>query len=80
MTSVVLLEQDANQTKLAVTITEGKNRQVKKMIEAVDKNVVFLKRISIGDIRLGGLARGEYKELNKKEMQYINKLKNSKLN
>ncbi len=78
--SVVLLDRDDKSTKLEISITEGKNRQVKKMIEAVGKNVAFLKRVSIGEIRLGGLARGEYKELNKKEMQYINKLKNSKLN
>ncbi len=78
--SVILLDRDDKSTKLEISITEGKNRQVKKMIEAVGKNVAFLKRVSIGEIRLGGLARGEYKELNKKEMQYINKLKNSKLN
>ena len=57
--SVILIDRDDKNTKLEISITEGKNRQVKKMIEAVDKNVVFLKRISIGDIRLGGLARGE---------------------
>lgn len=76
--SVILLDRDEKFTKLEITISEGKNRQVKKMIEAVGKTVAFLKRVSVGEIRLGGLARGEYKELNKKEMQYINKLKNSK--
>lgn len=73
--SVVLLEQDANQTKLAVTITEGKNRQIRKMFEAVGKNVKFLKRVQIGEIRLGGLSRGEYKPLNPKETRYLLSLK-----
>lgn len=78
--SVLLISRDDKNTKLEITISEGKNRQVKKMIEAVGKNVAFLKRVSVGEIKLGGLARGEYKELNKKELQYINKLKNSKSN
>ena len=73
--SVVLLEQNATQTKLAITITEGKNRQIRKMLEAVGKNVKFLKRVQIGDIRLGGLSRGEYAPLNAKEMKYLMSLK-----
>lgn len=73
--NVVVLDEDEKFTKLEVTIHEGKNRQVRKMFEAVGKNVVFLKRVQIGEIRLGGLSRGEYKQLNQKEMQYIRKLK-----
>ena len=64
---------------IEITIAEGKNRQVKKMVEAVGKNVAFLKRVAIGDIKLGGLARGEYKALTPKEMQVINKIRTSKL-
>lgn len=78
--SVILISHDDKNTKLEIKISEGKNRQVKKMIEAIGKSVSFLKRVSVGEIKLGGLARGEYKELNKKEMQYINKLKTSKNN
>ena len=48
------------------------------MFESVNKNVTFLKRVSIGEIKLGGLSRGEYKELTPKEMKYINKIKSSK--
>ena len=78
--SVILISHDDKNTKVEIKISEGKNRQVKKMIEAIGKSVSFLKRVSVGEIKLGGLARGEYKELNKKEMQYINKLKTSKNN
>lgn len=74
----MLVSQDEKFAKVEVTISEGKNRQVKKMFEAVGKNVAFLKRVSIGEIKLGGLARGEYKELTPKELQYINKIKNAK--
>ena len=75
---VVVLDGDDKATRLEVTIHEGKNRQIRKMFEAIEKNVIFLKRAQVGEIKLGGLARGEYKELNHKEMQYIRKLKSQK--
>lgn len=77
--SVLLKSKDEKSCVVEITISEGKNRQVKKMIEAVGKNVAFLKRVAIGEIKLGGLARGEYKALTAKEMQYLNKLKTGKL-
>lgn len=77
--SVIVKERDEKSTIIEITIAEGKNRQVKKMVEAVGKNVAFLKRVAIGDIKLGGLARGEYKTLTAKELQYLNKIRTSKL-
>lgn len=73
--SVELLETSEKLSKLRVTITEGKNRQVRKMFEAIGKNVIFLRRVQIGDIALGGLSRGEYTALNTKEIRYLNNLK-----
>lgn len=73
--SVVVMSENQNQTKLAITITEGKNRQIRKMLEAVNKTVTFLKRVQIGEIRLGGLSRGEYAQLNAKEVRYLQNLK-----
>lgn len=72
--SAVILDKDDKFTKVEITIAEGKNHQVKKMFEAVGKTVTFLKRTSIGDIRLGGLARGEYKALTTKEINYLKSL------
>ena len=72
--TVFIKDKDDKFTRLEVTITEGKNHQVKKMFEAVGKNVVFLKRVSIGEIKLGGLARGEYKVLTTKEIAYLKSL------
>jgi len=77
--SVLVKERDEKSTVIEITIAEGKNRQVKKMVEAVGKNVAFLKRVAIGEIKLGGLARGEYKALTPKELQYLNKIRSSKL-
>ena len=73
---VKLLEYDEpnNISRLEVTITEGRNRQVRKMFEAVERNVIFLKRVAIGDLRLGGLMRGGYRFLNEQEIYYLKNL------
>lgn len=73
--SVQVIESSETLSKVKITITEGKNRQVRKMLEVVGVQVEFLKRVSIGEIQLGGLSRGEYKPLNLKELKYLNKLK-----
>ena len=62
-------------SRLRITISEGKNRQIRKMFESVGKNVIFLRRVQIGEIRLGGLSRGEYAPLNAKELKYLRSLK-----
>jgi len=72
--SVVILDKDDKFTRVEVVIAEGKNHQVKKMFEAVGKTVAFLKRVSIGEIKLGGLSRGEYKALTTKEIAYLKSL------
>lgn len=54
-------------TKLSVTITQGLNRQIRRSFEAIGKDIILLKRVRIGDIKLGGLSRGQYKELTEKE-------------
>lgn len=71
---VKLLEYKDGISRLEVTITEGRNRQVRKMFEAVEREVIFLKRIAIGDLRLGGLSRGGYRYLNDLEVEYLERL------
>ena len=61
-------------TRLEVTIFEGKNREVRRMFSAVEKNVVFLKRVAVGNLRLGGLGRGKYRFLNDNEIAYLKSL------
>ncbi len=65
---VELLEVVNNNSKLSVTIHEGQNRQIRRMFEAINKPIKMLKRIRIGNIKLGGLQRGEYKSLNDFEL------------
>ncbi|MCL2483781.1 MAG: rRNA pseudouridine synthase [Firmicutes bacterium] len=50
-------------TRFQLSITEGKNRQVRKMLEAIGKHIILLKRVQIGQLKMGGLNRGEYKFL-----------------
>ena len=66
-----IVSVDDKFTKLSITITEGRNRQVRRMFEAVGKEVVFLKRIKIGDLGLTGLDRGKCRPLSKYEIEYL---------
>lgn len=60
------------ETAVHITITEGKFHQVKRMFEAVDNQVVYLKRISMGSLRLDeNLALGEYRVLTKEELTQL---------
>lgn len=58
-------------TRLDITITEGKNREVRKIFEAVGKVVVMLRRKAIGKLALGGLSRGASRYLSDKEVAYL---------
>lgn len=71
---VKLLEFNKNISRLEITITEGKNRQIRKMLEAVEREVVFLRRIAVGDLKLGGLSRGGYRYLTEDEVNYLKNL------
>ena len=57
--------------KLEIIITEGKNRQVRKMCKAVDINVLNLKRVKYGNLELGDLKCGEYRLLKSYEVKML---------
>ncbi|MBE5744586.1 MAG: rRNA pseudouridine synthase [Clostridiales bacterium] len=66
-----IVETNKAYTKVHITITEGRNRQVRRMFEAIGRNVEFLKRISIGNLKLTGLDRGEVRKLTENEIAYL---------
>ncbi|MBF0746482.1 rRNA pseudouridine synthase [Gemella sp. 19428wG2_WT2a] len=69
----------SSNTLVQITIHEGKNRQVRKMFEALGYEVIKLKRTSIDDLTLEGLKIGEYRPLTIHEVRVlVNKAKNSK--
>ena len=69
--TINVLTQEENRTVLQMTITEGRNRQIRKMCEAVGLEVARLKRTAIGPIKLGTLKPGDYRELTKEELRAI---------
>lgn len=62
-----------NETKFAIIITQGLNRQIRRMCEYFDYRVVSLKRIRIMDIKLGSLKCGQYTEMGRKEIEALRK-------
>ena len=61
-------------TDILVTIHEGRNRQVRKMVEQVGHQVVMLRRIRFGPLKLGDLPRGMWRELTGEELQELERL------
>lgn len=66
-----LLSAAKNRSEVLCIITEGKNRQVRRMFAAIEKNVCYLKRVAIGDIKLGNLRKGTYRMLTDAEVAYL---------
>ena len=69
--TVVVKEKAEGRVVLLMTIKEGRNRQIRKMCEAVGLEVARLRRISIGPLKLGMLKPGTYRELPAEELRAI---------
>ena len=69
-----IVETNKAYTKVEITITEGRNRQIRRMFEAIGKNVELLRRIAIGQLKLRGLDRGEIRPLTEQEVIYLKNL------
>ena len=69
-----VIETNKQYTKLHLVLTEGKNREIRKMFETVGKSVDFLKRIKIGELTLTGLDRGAIRKLTQEEVFYLKNL------
>ena len=63
-----------DETEIKVSIYEGKNRQIRKMFENLHYNVKELKRVTIGEFKIGNLKPGEYRKLSEEEIEYIKNL------
>jgi len=71
---VNLVSSKKGYSLLKVVIHEGKNRQVRRMFAAVGHEVTKLKRIAIGDLKIGDLKSGQWRYLNAEEIQYLKSL------
>jgi 23S rRNA pseudouridine2605 synthase len=61
-------------TEVKIVIHEGKNRQIRKMCEAIGHEVMSLKRISVGELNLNGIKPGEWRYLKDDEIKYLKSL------
>lgn len=68
---VTRVKDHGGRTTLEITITEGRNRQVRRMIEALDAKVLKLVRIAIGSVRIGGLPIGSARPLTPEEIRAL---------
>jgi len=65
---VARLRDSERYTTLELTITEGRNRQVRRMLEAVGSKVVKLVRTRLGPLTLEGLTIGKWRDLSAEEL------------
>lgn len=66
--TVLVLEKQEGRVVLQITISEGRNRQIRRMCEAVGLEVARLKRVSVGPLKLGMLQPGQWRELRPAEL------------
>ncbi|MBE6826270.1 MAG: rRNA pseudouridine synthase [Ruminococcus sp.] len=69
--SVVVMNNEPGRVVLQITIKEGRNRQIRRMCEAVGLEVARLRRTSIGPLKLGMLKPGAYRDLTAEELRAI---------
>ncbi len=68
---ILKIDEEKNITRLQITIHEGKNRQVRRMCEAIGKKVLSLHRSKIGDITVKDLKLGTWRYLRKSEIEKL---------
>jgi 23S rRNA pseudouridine2605 synthase len=66
--SITLRKASHKESHLTVALTEGKNREIRRMFEALGSEVTALKRIAFGKLKLGELEPGGFREITKKEI------------
>jgi pseudouridine synthase len=68
---VVRLRDSATDTRFEITLTEGRNRQVRRMVEAFGAAVLSLVRVTIGPVHLGALPIGTWRLLRPSEVRAL---------
>ncbi len=68
---VEITGQKERSTELTFVISEGRNRQIRKMCEAVGHEVIKLKRVAIGNVMLGNLPKGKWRHLTEGEIKML---------
>ena len=71
---VRVVRDESLYSDVLVTIHEGRNRQVRRMFDAVGHRVLLLRRVRFGPLELGALRRGEWRELTDAEIERLRAL------
>ena len=66
-----IVSERSGECVIQISISEGKNRQIRKMVQAVGLKVLALERIAIGNIQLGRTRPGTYRKLSAAEIEYL---------
>lgn len=69
--SIKVIKTFTDASKVEITIHEGKNRQIRRMFDALNHPVLSLKRIQVGNIKLNDLPKGKWRFLDEKEISNI---------
>ncbi len=69
-----IIEKGERQSTVEIILHEGRNRQVRKMCEAIKHPVAQLKRVATGELTMGNLPKGKYRRLTMKEIKYLKSL------
>ena len=67
--SVVIRKRSRRETHLIVALVEGKNREIRRMFDALGHEVTRLLRVAFGPIELGPLQPGQWRELQRHELE-----------
>lgn len=65
------VKYENNKTSLYISIREGRNRQIRRMFEKFNYKIMMLRREKIGELSLGDLKEGKYRELTSEEIEYL---------
>ena len=68
---ILKIDKEKKISRIQITIHEGKNRQIRKMCKAIDKNVLALHRAKIGELTVKNIPLGKWKFLNKNEIEKL---------
>ncbi|MCR5352938.1 MAG: rRNA pseudouridine synthase [Clostridiales bacterium] len=71
---VTIIERKEGATILKFALSEGRNRQIRKMCEQAELKIIRLKRVSVGNLNIGMLSPGKWKYLNHNEITYLKNL------
>lgn len=68
---IILQKASSKESHLTVVLAEGKNREIRRMFDALHYEVIRLKRIAFGGLTLGTLQPGEYREVSPEELKSV---------